>query len=139
MSKKSKAKGLTKKAIQKALETFKMKGEELSSFLFGSPSTEIMKQGVATLFPSNDVREKTELTGRDVRACLYLILTGKWICKPFGDVAEEFMHLQISRGRMGRNEMVSILTLSNILENLPKESVAKLVLRGETPNVETQK
>lgn len=117
--------------IQKALEKLKMEGERLNAFLFGTPSSEMMEKGIRTLFPieGEDIREKTELTGRDVRACLYLSLIGKWKSKPFGDVAEEFMFLQISRGRMGRNELAMILTWSSILENMPKEVISKLALK----------
>jgi hypothetical protein len=128
--------------IQKALNVLEMEGEKLNTFLFGTPSSEMMEKGIRTLFPSfgDDIRQKTELTSRDVRACLYLKLAGKWVCKPFDAVAEEFMHLQISKGRMGRTELSTILMMANLLENLPKETVSKLFIKpqgeGVTPIAE---
>lgn len=129
------------KKIRKAVETLKLEGERLNAFLFGTPTSEMMEKGIRTLFPSEseDIRQKTQLTGRDVRACLYLNLIGKWFCEPFGDVASEFMFLQISRGRMGRTELATILTLGSILENFPKEAASKLLLKSESGNVESGK
>jgi len=123
-----------KKALKKAVETLKLEGENINRFLFGTPTTEMMEKGIRTLFPSEgeDIRQKTELTGRDVRACLYLQLIGKWFCEPFGAVSKEFMHLQVSRGRMGRNELATILVMGNMLENLPKEAISKLVVKPQS-------
>lgn len=123
-----------KKSIKKAIETLKLEGENINRFLFGTPTSEMMEKGIKTLFPSEgeDIRQKTELTGRDVRACLYLSLVGEWFCKPFGKVSHEFMHLQVSRGRMGRNELAAILVMGNMLENLPKEAISKLVVKPQS-------
>jgi len=136
----SKKKAKEKGKIQKVLEELKLHGEQLNAFLFGTPASEMVDKGIKTLFPSQteDIRQKTELSGRDVRACVYLLLAGKWVSKPFGEVATEFMFLQISRGRMGRQELTAILTLSSILENLPKDVVSKIALgsKGAEANVE---
>jgi len=130
-----------KKAIKKAVDTLKLEGENINRFLFGTPTTEMMEKGIRTLFPSEgeDIRQKTELTGRDVRACLYLSLVGKWFCTPFKDVSQEFMHLQVSRGRMGRNELAAILVMGNMLENLPKEAISKLVVKPQSGVVQSGK
>lgn len=128
-----------KKAIKKAIDTLKLEGESINRFLFGTPTTEMIEKGIRTLFPSQgeDIRQKTELTGRDVRACLYLRLVGKWFSKPFGDVSQEFMHLQVSRGRMGRTELAAILVMGNMLESLPKEAISKLVVKPQSGVVQS--
>jgi len=126
-----------REAIKKALDKLGLEAKQLNEFLFGTPSSELMDKSIQTLFPANDIREKTELNPRDVRACLYLKLIGKWYCEAFGEVADEFMHLQISRGRMGRMELTTVLTLANLLENFPKEVTSKLILgKGEAKNGE---
>lgn len=129
-----KSKRVSKNKIKKALQLLKVEGDKLNAFLFGTASSEMIEKGIRTLFPveGEDISQKTELSGRDVRACLYLKLVGKWKCKPFEDVAEQFMRLQVSRNRLGRNELATILMMANIIQNFPKEAVSKFFMKPES-------
>jgi hypothetical protein len=120
-----------KDSLESAVHALEKHGQKITEFLFGTPSTEIMRKGIEALFPSNDLREKTRLSPRDLRACLFLLLAGKWRSSPFGDVADEFMELEISRDGLGREEMTQILALSNLIQQLPKELSSKLLIRGK--------
>lgn len=133
MTEKIKKPKISKKKLKKTLDLLKLHGDKLNAFLFGTSSSEMVDKGIKNLFPheGEDVRQKTELTGRDVRACLYLNLIGKWKSESFGEVATEFMNLQISRGRMGRTELSNILMLGNLLEKIPKEQVSQLFFKSE--------